>query len=165
MADTSRADLVAFLASLEPPECGCWTEQPCLCLEYQHNGKCLCPRFPFPCRHVLNCQHDLPILEWAGLLLACWPSAYRSRKPPTSPAYCLTHEARVALMVERHSHGFGLWHPKDLRYDPNALKDSGPLACHTNNGRMDDRGFSSHAAKETAHDRSDDHRTRRARSA
>ena len=130
-----RAEAAKFLAELEVLDCDCWEEQPCLCLEYQHNGACTCPRYPYPCLHVLAISHDLPFEEWSALLLSAGPAAYQEPPPPQSPAKCLTREARVALLAQRRALGFGLWHSSDW-LSKSGMAAYGPLAARTNNGRM-----------------------------
>jgi hypothetical protein len=100
------------IRQLEIPDCSCDLEIDCGCTEPCDCKVTLGP----PCAHVLSAEHDLPLPEWAALLLTYAPDEYTD--PPT-PAKAetiggLKSVDRVQVYRDRRKRGEHLYHPDDL---------------------------------------------------
>ncbi len=119
------------------PACGCKPKWIYLCFDPTPEGedpdeesrarnvqwvRCL-----VPCPHVKTlwkpgshepCNHSLSLAEWALLLTATAPAAYRSRPQPTKPERSRNREDRIRLMFQRRKQGKSLFHPDDKNEFP-----------------------------------------------
>ena len=129
----AREQLRRLCEMLEVPLAPCcgFRRHHCDCEEYRRTEDCDHPPiYTPPCRHVLAREHDYgwvadepddeancanQIREWAVLLRRAYGHEdYSSPPAPPIPSTYLRRQDRVAVMAERHGHGFGLFHPRDV---------------------------------------------------
>lgn len=116
----NRCQLRALVDSLEVPDCNC---------DWQPGD--------LPCCHVLAASHQVPVEDWATLLLLLRPEDYTEPPPPHAPTSVLSHEARLGVYEERHAAGQAIFHPGDVARTPAKLHVA-PIAERGRNGA--DRG-------------------------